>query len=174
MMLMFSSRNLHPETNATDIVGRAEAIGVNGARYANGSGVNGHEEIDGHSVTNGYELHQEGSPNGVPETNGRTTGKENGTTLSTVDFDCVVCGGGQAGLATARRLKAGGVLNCIVLDKNDVIGGIWQNRYDSVRLHASKDISQMPFGRIFPPRSLLSGQRTPRSRLPKIRQEIRS
>ncbi|KAF2095625.1 FAD/NAD(P)-binding domain-containing protein [Rhizodiscina lignyota] len=76
---------------------------------------------------------------------------KNGPTSRPVDFDCVICGGGQAGLSIAGRLKAGGVKNYVVLEKFDVIGGNWLDRYDSVKLHTSKDISQLPFGRIFPP-----------------------
>lgn len=66
-------------------------------------------------------------------------------------FDAVICGGGQAGLCMLGRLKAGGVHNCIALETYDSIGGNWQDRYDSVKLHTSKDISQLPFGKVFPP-----------------------
>ncbi|KAF2097813.1 putative flavin-containing monooxygenase [Rhizodiscina lignyota] len=65
-------------------------------------------------------------------------------------FDAVVVGGGQAGLCILGRLKAGGVHNCIALEKYNSIGGNWQDRYDSVKLHTSKDISQLPFGKVFP------------------------
>jgi hypothetical protein len=47
-------------------------------------------------------------------------------------FDCVVIGGGQAGLSVAGRLKALGV-SYVVVDKYNEVGGNWKNRYDSAR-----------------------------------------
>jgi thioredoxin reductase len=158
-----------PETNGKDTVEYPKAIQAKGTPHVNGSGIdgyseepayakpngqdlsNGHTESNGHAVPNGDELHREGPLDGSPEMNGDAAGNGNGITPSPVEYGCVVCGGGQAGLAIAGRLKAGGVSDCVVLDKNDIVGGIWQNRYDSVKLHTSKDISQLPFGRIFPP-----------------------
>lgn len=47
-------------------------------------------------------------------------------------FDCVVIGGGQAGLSAAGRLKALGV-DYVVLDKHPEVGDSWKTRYTSVR-----------------------------------------
>ena len=47
-------------------------------------------------------------------------------------FDCVVIGGGQAGLSTAGRLKALGV-EYVVLDKHKEVGDCWKTRYGSTR-----------------------------------------
>lgn len=47
-------------------------------------------------------------------------------------FDCVIVGGGQAGLSVAGRLKALGV-SYVVLEKNDEVGDNWKLRYDSTR-----------------------------------------
>lgn len=47
-------------------------------------------------------------------------------------FDCVIIGGGQAGLSVAGRLKALDV-NYIVLDKKEEVGGSWESRYSSAR-----------------------------------------
>ncbi|KEF60991.1 uncharacterized protein A1O9_02555 [Exophiala aquamarina CBS 119918] len=73
---------------------------------------------------------------------------ENGADSGVDLFDCVVAGGGQAGLCTAGRLKALGV-SYAVLERNNEVGGNWLNRYQSFRLHTSKESSEMPFGRIF-------------------------
>lgn len=49
-----------------------------------------------------------------------------------VDFDCVVVGGGQAGLGTGGRLKALGI-SYVILEKNVEVGDSWATRYDSTR-----------------------------------------
>ena len=164
------------ETSNKNSVGHTEKVPENGTHQINGSAKtngyaatneravpDGHADTNGHAITNGLaktnwsaimkghtSYQGEGLLHGPPEINGET-GQAMNITSSPVDFDCVICGGGQAGLAVAGRLKAGGVSNYVVLDRSDIVGGIWQNRYDSVKLHTSKDISQMPFGRIFPP-----------------------
>jgi hypothetical protein len=48
------------------------------------------------------------------------------------NFDCIVVGGGQAGLATGGRLKALGI-SYVVLDKYKEVGDSWKSRYGSVR-----------------------------------------
>ncbi|KAH7010955.1 hypothetical protein B0J12DRAFT_691058 [Macrophomina phaseolina] len=66
-------------------------------------------------------------------------------------FDCAVIGGGPSGLSTAARLKALGVSDCVILDRNPEIGGNWLARYKSFTLHTSKTHSEMPFGNVFLP-----------------------
>lgn len=63
-------------------------------------------------------------------------------------FDCVVLGGGQAGLNVAGRCKAL-ELSYVVLEKNEQVGDNWANRYDSARLHTIRDYTQFPFDRTF-------------------------
>lgn len=64
-------------------------------------------------------------------------------------FGCVVVGGGQAGLSVAGRLKALGV-SYVVLDKHERVGDIWKHRYDSARLHTTRQYAHLPFDRTFP------------------------
>jgi hypothetical protein len=47
-------------------------------------------------------------------------------------FDCVVVGGGQAGLSTGGRLKALGV-SYVILEKHARVGDSWGTRYDSTK-----------------------------------------
>jgi Pyridine nucleotide-disulphide oxidoreductase len=93
------------------------------------------------------DLRIEGHTNGNAETNELLP---NGHTSKTTQFDCVVVGGGTAGLSIARRLKALGV-STITLERNAQIGQNWTLRYDSARLHTSKEYGHLPFGRTFPP-----------------------
>ena len=69
-----------------------------------------------------------------------------GTTDSVIDtptqdvhssqiYDCVIVGGGQAGLATGGRLQALGV-SYVVLDKNERVGDSWMLRYDCAKRNA--------------------------------------
>ena len=139
--------NGHAQTNGhADANGHADTkgdakvngdAGVNGHASTNGDGTtNSRTLFDGHSMTNGH-----GGTNGHSEPTGlvelqapaKVNGDETGFTANLIDFDCVVCGGGQAGLVVAGRLKAGGVTNVIALDRNEVIGGNWLTRYDSVK-----------------------------------------
>jgi hypothetical protein len=48
------------------------------------------------------------------------------------NFECVVIGGGQAGLSTGGRLKALGI-SYVVLDKYKQVGDSWKSRYGSVK-----------------------------------------
>jgi hypothetical protein len=48
------------------------------------------------------------------------------------NFECVVIGGGQAGLSTGGRLKALGI-SYVVLDKYKEVGDSWKSRYGSVK-----------------------------------------
>jgi hypothetical protein len=47
-------------------------------------------------------------------------------------FECVVVGGGQAGLSVGGRLQALGV-NYVILDKHNEVGDSWNTRYNSAR-----------------------------------------
>ncbi|KAF2732381.1 FAD/NAD(P)-binding domain-containing protein [Polyplosphaeria fusca] len=64
-------------------------------------------------------------------------------------FGAVVVGAGQAGLSVAGRLKALGV-EYVVLEKNDNVGDNWKLRYQSARLHTTRQYSHLPFNRTFP------------------------
>jgi hypothetical protein len=51
-------------------------------------------------------------------------------------FDCVVIGGGQAGLSMGGRLKAMGI-DYVVLDKYREVGDSWKQRYGSAKCECS-------------------------------------
>lgn len=82
---------------------------------------------------------------------GVQSGEANGTTngYHSEELDAVVIGGGQAGLSTAGRLHALG-LRYVLLERYPEIGDTWNNRYDSLRWHTSKDYGVLPFGPTFP------------------------
>jgi thioredoxin reductase len=63
-------------------------------------------------------------------------------------FDCAIIGAGQAGLSVAGRLKSQNV-DYVVLDRNKRVGDAWRNRYDTVKLHTTRDSSYLPFNRTF-------------------------
>jgi Pyridine nucleotide-disulphide oxidoreductase len=65
-------------------------------------------------------------------------------------YDAVVVGAGPAGLSMCGRLKALGV-SCIALEKYSEIGGNWTNRYETMKLHTSKESCQLPFDRTWGP-----------------------
>ena len=46
------------------------------------------------------------------------------------------------------RLQATGV-SCLGIETDDEIGGNWMKRYDSVTLHTSKSMNELPFDRMF-------------------------
>lgn len=66
-----------------------------------------------------------------------------------VRYDCIVVGGGFAGLCVAGRLKALGI-SYVVLDKNKTVGDAWKLRYKSTKLHTTREYSHLPFDRTFP------------------------
>ena len=70
-----------------------------------------------------------GKPNGTAN---RTSNDPSSGVNSIAKFDCVVVGGGQAGLATGGRLMALGV-SYVILDRNERIGDNWMLRYDSAK-----------------------------------------
>lgn len=62
-------------------------------------------------------------------------------------FNVVVVGGGQAGLAMGyhlRQLAADIPLNFIILDAHDQIGGAWANRWDSLTLFTPAAYTNLP------------------------------
>lgn len=63
-------------------------------------------------------------------------------------WDCVVVGGGQAGLSVAGRLQSQGV-SSVVLEKNQQVGDNWKLRYQSTKLHTTGESSHLPFDRTF-------------------------
>lgn len=70
---------------------------------------------------------------GPNATNGTTNGSTNGTNgHSKIHFDCVVIGGGQAGLSAGGRLKALGI-SYVILEKFENVGDNWMTRYSSAR-----------------------------------------
>ena len=87
---------------------------------------------------------------GNENTNRVVNGTANGVhQKDSEEYDAIVVGGGQAGLSTAGRLKALGV-NYLLLEKNEHIGDVWANRYDSLRWHTSKEYGNLPFGHTYP------------------------
>lgn len=48
------------------------------------------------------------------------------------EFDCVVVGGGPAGMCVAGHLQALGI-SYVVIDRNSHVGDSWMTRYDSVK-----------------------------------------
>lgn len=63
-------------------------------------------------------------------------------------YDCVVVGAGQAGLCAAGRLKALGISYALI-DRNHEVGDNWMLRYDSARLHTTREYAHFPFDRTF-------------------------
>jgi putative flavoprotein involved in K+ transport len=57
-------------------------------------------------------------------------------------YDCIVIGGGQFGLHTARRLQQAG-LNYLLLER-DRIGDIWRNRLEGMQLFTSRQFCALP------------------------------
>ncbi|KAH7397964.1 dimethylaniline monooxygenase (N-oxide forming) [Cadophora sp. MPI-SDFR-AT-0126] len=101
------------------------------------NGVNGTDGVNGTNGTNGV--------------NGHTVHSNGALTAShPYDFDCVVVGGGPAGLSTGGRLKSLG-LSYVVLDRNEQAGDNWKNRYSSARLHTPRNYAHLPYERTFPP-----------------------
>ena len=86
---------------------------------------------NGEKLLNGSSDHSNGETTNGTVTNGTV---QNGTSTPSqhVDFQCVVIGGGQAGLSVGGRLKALGV-SYVVMDKYDEVGDSWAKRYDSTR-----------------------------------------
>jgi putative flavoprotein involved in K+ transport len=59
------------------------------------------------------------------------------------DIETVIIGAGQAGLATAQRLRKRG-RDCVVLDHNQRIGDNWRRQWDSLRLYSPAKFDGLP------------------------------
>lgn len=67
---------------------------------------------------------------------------------TTSNYDTLIIGGGQAGLATGYHLKQQG-RDFVILDANEQIGAAWRQRWDSLRLFTPARYSGLP-GMPFP------------------------
>ncbi|KAH0340280.1 flavin-containing monooxygenase, partial [Aureobasidium melanogenum] len=63
-------------------------------------------------------------------------------------IDCIIAGGGMAGLCAAGRLHALRI-PYLVVERNASVGDNWTKRYDSMHLHLSNSYSEMPFQRVY-------------------------
>jgi cation diffusion facilitator CzcD-associated flavoprotein CzcO len=61
-----------------------------------------------------------------------------------VDHTVLIIGAGVSGLATSAHLKARNISH-LIIDRNPKIGGAWQTRYDSIKLHTPKAADAMPY-----------------------------
>ena len=64
------------------------------------------------------------------------------------DVETVIIGAGQAGLATAQRLRKRD-RDCVVLDHSQRIGDNWRRQWDSLRLYSPARYDGLP-GMRFP------------------------
>ena len=60
-----------------------------------------------------------------------------------IDYDTIVIGGGQAGLAAGYELKQQGV-DFTILDAGSRVGDAWRNRWDSLRLFTPARMNGLP------------------------------
>jgi len=58
--------------------------------------------------------------------------------------DIVVIGAGPAGLAVAACLRQHG-LECLVLEREQMVASSWHKHYDRLHLHTAKQLSALPF-----------------------------
>lgn len=73
--------------------------------------------------------------------------------MTGVQFEAVVIGGGQAGLATAFHLRRAGMVpgrDFVILDAADQPGGAWPHTWDGLRLFSPAGFSSLP-GWMMPP-----------------------
>lgn len=59
-----------------------------------------------------------------------------------VDYEVIIIGGGQAGLAMGYALKQKNI-SYVILDENEQAGNSWRKRYDSLRLLTPRNYSQL-------------------------------
>ena len=64
------------------------------------------------------------------------------------DVETVIVGAGQAGLATAQRLRSRG-RECVVFERSQQIGDNWRQQWDSLRLYTPARFDGLP-GTRFP------------------------
>lgn len=79
-------------------------------------------------------------------TNGHTY--QNGTVYTKPlleHYDCIVVGGGQAGLSVGGRLQALGV-NYLIVDREPKVGDSWGRRYDSAKRKWQSDVFLSMYG----------------------------
>jgi putative flavoprotein involved in K+ transport len=77
--------------------------------------------------------------------------------LETEQFDTVIVGGGQAGLAVGYHLTRQ-AHSCVILDANDRVGDSWRKRWPSLRLYSPAVADALPGLRFpAPPYSFPSG-----------------
>ena len=55
-------------------------------------------------------------------------------------FEVVIVGGGPGGLSVSQQLAARGISN-VILERGDHAGCMWDQVYDSMRLHTGKYLS---------------------------------
>ena len=60
------------------------------------------------------------------------------------DLDVAIVGAGHSGLSMGGRLKAAGIENFLIFEKEEP-GNAWKNRYDRLHLHTVKSISGLPY-----------------------------
>ena len=63
--------------------------------------------------------------------------------VTSKDFEAIIIGGGQAGLATAYYLLRAGV-DILVLDDQEDAGGAWRHVWPSMTLFSTAEFSSLP------------------------------
>ncbi len=62
---------------------------------------------------------------------------------TTEQFDTIIIGAGQAGLATGYHLARQGQ-NFVIVEGHDKVGDVWRDRYDSLRLYTPSQYNGLP------------------------------
>ncbi|KAK4947993.1 hypothetical protein LTR10_013046 [Elasticomyces elasticus] len=86
------------------------------------------------------------SPDRFPEASGHNNDVTQ--TQPSDHYECVVVGAGFAGLCMSGRLKALHV-RYVTLERNARVGDNWRHRYDSLKFHTGRDLSDFPMDRMF-------------------------